>query len=199
MGKLKAPPALVTVFPKKHSSVYDAGMYNQQQQQPTEDNFYNGLVGNGETMASPVVDPTQQAINSIPAVNSGANVQVGNTVQPQYAGKDIYTSSGLAAMSPEEQQSFGANGGTIGENGQLIPGTGGTTGLFDSIGGMKGFSDGASGLASLYGMYYDTQKNKRADQVLGMQKDAVNAQYAANANWNKNVAASGLGLASRPS
>jgi hypothetical protein len=32
-----------------------------------------------------------------------------------------------------------------------------------------------------------------------MQKDAVNAQYAANANWNKNVAASGLGLASRPS
>ena len=147
------------------------------------------------TQASPIVAPIQES-SSTPVVAPVVNTQTNNTVQPQYTGKDIYTSSGLAAMSPEEQQAFGESGGTIGVNGQMVPGVD-TKGMFDSIGGMKGFSDGASGLASLYGVYSDMQKNKRADQVLGMQKDAVNSQYASNADWNKNIASSGLGLASR--
>ena len=84
----------------------------------------------------------------------------------------------------------------------------GTQGTFDpktmtwtgstGLGGAQGIKDLTGGLASVYGMYNDFQTNKRAQDALNMYKQDRASQYKSNADWNKNIAASGLGTASRP-
>jgi hypothetical protein len=53
------------------------------------------------------------------------------------------------------------------------------------------------GISTGYGIYSDIQNNKRADKALSMMKQDRANQYKANEDWNKNIASSGLGLASR--
>jgi hypothetical protein len=65
------------------------------------------------------------------------------------------------------------------------------------IGGAEGFSNLMGGISTGYGIYSDIQNNKRADKALSMMKQDRANQYKANEDWNKNIASSGLGLASR--
>jgi hypothetical protein len=65
------------------------------------------------------------------------------------------------------------------------------------IGGAEGFSNLMGGLSAGSGIYNGLQQNKRADEALNMMKQDRANQYKANADWNKNIASSTLGLASR--
>lgn len=69
------------------------------------------------------------------------------------------------------------------------------------LGMSKGTLQGLQGIAGLAGtlggMYYQGKQNDRAEDVLNMQKQDRNNQYASNKKWNEGIAASGLGTATR--
>lgn len=68
-----------------------------------------------------------------------------------------------------------------------------TSNLFTDIGGAKGIADISGGLASLYSIYSGNQQNKRAQEVLDMQKAEYNRGVSKDKAFASNIAKSGLG------
>ena len=124
---------------------------------------------------------------------------VGNTMSVNSAPIGLSMDQLVSQYSPEElgKMDFSGYGaGTLGTD--PTEQYTGLSGYLSNKDLMSGLSMGAGALQGLYGMYNDYQANKRAEDALNMYKQDRAAQYKANADWNRNIAASGLGTASRP-
>lgn len=184
---LKTPPPLVSTAPAVVPTIIPASSDIQPIQ--------NSVVPiNANTVATPTpAILNNQSPTGLAGTYNDFNKYMGNN----YVMADGNSTGGLGSygsyngvgLSKDAYNAISDSGG--------LDGLAKSNSMFDGI-TAKGFSDTMGGLAAGYGVYNDIQKNKRADEVLNMEKDKVNKQYASNASFNNNVAASGIGQSSRP-
>lgn len=162
-----------------------------------------------ESAIVPTVNDTAIGMGAVPPmtvtnVNSGMAALAGRpsvvTTIPTYDPYDAaqqqttaeFNAAGNEILTGDAGGSFGT--GVTTTNPSFTDGLAGTlAGTWNNIGGAKGFADIAGGLGALGGLYTGYKQNKMAEQEHNARMGELSRQRQRDADWQRDIKASGLG------